>query len=155
MLERGDRSEFEDTILRAVHWFADSTYQLETSNRFLSLMTCIEALMNPSDKMDITHRIATNVATIVSSNLLQQGVAKHIRDVMISLYATRSKIVHGSEHRIHDDEVNELEQIARFLLRTIIPVAGRFKNSKGLENALSDHHVSGAFRWPDSSGQES
>lgn len=39
------QTDFEETLLRGIHWFADAQVQPEVENRLLSLIACLETFL--------------------------------------------------------------------------------------------------------------
>ena len=94
--------------------------------------------MNPKSRMDITQRIAEGVALLLGANSARR---LQIRDVLIYVYGSRSKAVHGAEHHIMVSDVRELRDIAYVLIQRLMRWADRFKKVTELEDWLSDSRM--------------
>jgi hypothetical protein len=44
VLRKGKPTDFEETLLRCIHWYANSQIQVERENELLSLITSLEVL---------------------------------------------------------------------------------------------------------------
>lgn len=71
---------------------------------FLSLMIGLEILLNPSDH-ELQYRVSRNAAVLLGKN--EEG-SRRIFDDIKKLYNLRSKIVHGDETPLTDDDVSQL-----------------------------------------------
>jgi hypothetical protein len=62
LIVKTTRTEFEDVILRAVHWLASAQMQPENENALLNLVTCLETFFKAEAGTPITATIAEGVA---------------------------------------------------------------------------------------------
>lgn len=109
-LLRQDRlTDFEETLLRGVHWYADALTQVESENEFLSLTTCLETFLNPGSGEPITNAIAEGVAVILGKSLQER---KSLKRQVRGLYGQRSGVSHGGRKGILDVDLAELRDIA-------------------------------------------
>jgi Apea-like HEPN len=98
-------SDLEEALLRAVHWFASSQQQRESTNKLLSLVTCLETLLAPSDGAPISATIAESVAFLLAGDF---DVRKGLREFVKRMYDSRSRISHGGTKPVLEHEIHEL-----------------------------------------------
>ena len=92
------------------------SYAFNASIRFLQEAIALEGLCAGSDT-EITHRIATTCAVLIGvSTEERKGIYKQTKD----LYGIRSRIIHGSGKRATVEELKEMQQLTRKVLRRIL-----------------------------------
>jgi hypothetical protein len=92
------------------------SYAFNASVRFLQEAIALEGLCAGSDT-EITHRIATTCAVLIGESADERkSIYKKIR----SLYGIRSRIIHGSGKRATVEELKEMQQLTRKVLRRIL-----------------------------------
>jgi hypothetical protein len=140
LVKKRDRTEFEELIVRGVHWLASGQSQFENENALLNFVTCIEAFLKPADKDPITATIAEGTAILIRTTLEdRKKCVKRIKH----FYGLRSKLTHEGLGQITDSELFELRKIARELTVTLIPRRGEFKTQEDLRRWLEDKKLSG------------
>lgn len=78
--------------------------------KFLSLMTAMEVLLNPSDH-ELSYRVSRNAGVLLGRNSAE---GESIFKEMKSLYDKRSKLVHtGDKSNVTRDDVLKLRQYVR------------------------------------------
>jgi len=93
-----------------------SSSAFNTSMRFLQEAIALETLCSTDDH-EVTHRVATTCALFLASTLEER---KQVYSSAKRLYGIRSGIIHGSGKRASRDDVKDIEQMTRRLLRRII-----------------------------------
>lgn len=63
-----EATPLESTLLRAVHWFAHSTLQLNAAQRTLSLVVCLETILQRSSR----HQVAEAVALLAGATTAER-----------------------------------------------------------------------------------
>ena len=81
-LER-ELNDFEKTTLRAVHWIANAQNQQEVENKFINLITCLEAFLTPRDGNPIGTAIAEGVAIFLASDVENRKRLKNVFSIFI------------------------------------------------------------------------
>lgn len=134
ILERADgkRTDFERTLLRAIHWFADALRQRDKENSFLSLMICLECFYTPKDaQQPIMATVAESAALVLGSNLEER---KRLKKDVQTLYGIRSAITHGRRIMSASDHLYALQSIAS---RTIAHLTARAMEFTGTDGLLA------------------
>lgn len=140
ILQKSDRSltDFESTLLRGIHWFANSQTQFERESEFLNLVTCLETFLTPRDSDPIGTAVAEGVAIIISTDLETRKILKKkIKD----FYRMRSAISHGGRKAILDTELAELRNIAGTLTMHMIHKTDELQNQQALLNWIEDQKL--------------
>ena len=136
LLKKSELTEFERTILIAIHWFSDSQNQKNLDNEFLGLMICIEIFLTPTNQGDsITSFISEATAIILNKDLERRRI---IRDLVEDFYDKRSKIVHGKVHSFASDDVDILRSITKTLIWWMIENKLKFESTKELVELIRD-----------------
>ena len=115
--EKPTRTPFEETLLDAVHWYANAQTELALEYEFLSLIICLETLFTRGPQEPVTVAVAEGVAFVLGSN---RDTRMEFRDKMRSLYDTRSKIAHGGGASISKEDVEDLRDITAYVLLQLI-----------------------------------
>jgi hypothetical protein len=134
----GDLNDFEEALLRGVHWFADSRIQQEPENQLLSLITCLEAFLTQQGGSPIRSTVAEGVAMILGEGLEQR---RELKKLVIGVYGQRSAVSHGGRTAVLQADLGQLEYIAHMLIRALIQRRGEFANRQGLARWLEDQRL--------------
>lgn len=134
------KSNFEQTILLGVHWFADSQIQTKLQNEFLSLMICLEIFLTPNDKRD---PISTSIAEAIAIILKSENKRKSFRNEIKGYYDIRSDIVHGRNVKLKEEEVDMLRDHIKQLIRFMIRHKDYFSSKEDLMEKISQYKLSG------------
>jgi hypothetical protein len=132
-------NDFEKTLLRGIHWFADSQTQVKVENQFLNLVTCLEVFFTPDKGDPISNSIAEGTALVLGNDLNER---KRLKKRVKELYGLRSKVSHGGHSSILNKDVFDLKFIAMKLLVKMIKWRETFKNRKNLIDWLEDQRLS-------------
>jgi hypothetical protein len=140
VLEKSDKNltDFEDTLLRGIHWYANSQTQSETENEFLCLVTCLETFLTPRDGNPIGTAIAEGVAIIIATGLENR---KYLKKRVKDFYRMRSAVSHGGRKAILDTDLAELRAIARKLTMVMIERKDEFQSQQSLLNWIEDQKL--------------
>jgi hypothetical protein len=119
ILEKPDRewTDFENTLLDAIHWFANAQIEFELPYRLLSLITCLETFLTPQDGNPIGTAIAEGVAIIIGTTLDER---KQLKKRVQKLYSMRSAVTHGGRKEVPDADVAELTTLAQTVIMAMI-----------------------------------
>ena len=63
LLRKPQLNDFEKALLHGIHWFSSSRRQVESENRLLNLMVCLESFLTPEGRTPVAHAIAEGVAS--------------------------------------------------------------------------------------------
>jgi hypothetical protein len=124
-----DISNYEQTLLKGIHWFSSSQIQQDLENKLLNLITCLEALLTPDDGNPIGTAIAEGVAFIVADDVEKRT---RIKKSVKHLYNKRSAISHGGQKVVLESDLSELQQIAGTLIMILIDRKDEFNSKKNL-----------------------
>ncbi len=113
--EENGRTNFETTILRSIHWFASAQTPMLPEYLLLSLMSSIEAFLNPRRREGVTTAVCEGVAALGE----EQGYT-YIWKRMKELYGKRSILTHGDQADIMERDISELRAIAFSLIHLMI-----------------------------------
>jgi hypothetical protein len=114
-----ERSEMERSLLRAVHWFAESQAQATPANRLLNLITCLETLLGPprNTEVSITQTIAERTALILLKDCESR---RKLKQSIAGWYDTRSGLTHGDADIVSELTAKAIRpyvvELVRFLL---------------------------------------
>lgn len=128
-------NDFEKTLLRSLHWFANSLRQYENENAFLNLITSIEALLTPRDGNPIGTAIAEGCAFLLSKDIQSR---KRIKKRIKELYGFRSGVSHGGKKAILDIDLFELRRYLMIILSELVSRVGEWKSQKDFLDWIED-----------------
>lgn len=136
ILEKRNLTDFEETIILGIHWFANSQNQTEIENQFLSLMIALEIFLTPNDNEPISNSIAEGASIILFSDLKDR---KELKKTIKGFYTKRSSIVHGRKDKLpKKEDVSVLKSITADLIRWMAENSDDFNQKKDLLNYLED-----------------
>ncbi len=92
ILKKGERNDFEETLLDGIRWFATSQRQLKKTLEFVTLMTCLENCVTPKGSDPKATAIAEGCAFLLGDTLKSRNSLK--ADVKY-LYRLRSGTLHS------------------------------------------------------------
>jgi hypothetical protein len=107
---------FENSLLTAIHWFADSQTQKELGNEILSLVICLEVFLSPSNEESITSFISEAIAIILADKEHKEELKTDVKH----FYDIRSKIVHEGLIPSDDEENGYLRTVVKHLIFQMI-----------------------------------
>jgi hypothetical protein len=146
LIVKTKKTDFEDVILRAVHWLASAQTQNENENALLNLVTCLETFFKAEAGTPISATIAEGVAMLTASGLEE----RKRRKVRVSyFYGKRSKLTHEGDGKITNAELGELTLICRDLTLLMIRNRDKFEGHKEFRNWLEDQKLSSTIGFPD------
>lgn len=127
--EYSSLTDFEQLLLSALHWLADSEAQVQLENQLLSLITCLETFLTPRDGNPIGTAVAEGLALLIGADVNERvALKKEIK----SYYSLRSGISHGGRKAVLQSEVTRLRLLAATLLITLIKRRSEFTSQKDL-----------------------
>lgn len=133
------RNQFQQTLLRAIEWLSDSIVQVKTENRLLSLTTCLETLLTPTEREPISNAIAEGAAILLADQVAdRKGVKRRVK----YLYGLRSAVSHGGRKEIAVADADELQVIATRLVSRLVLTEERFESKEKLLDWIEDEKMS-------------
>lgn len=127
-------NDFEEALLRSIHWFSNHLNQVEIENQFLSLVTCLETLLTPRGDDPIGNSIAEGIAILLITDDGNRNdmVARrmNMKSRLKKLYRKRSGISHGGSKQVFESEVRELRMIAKILIAEMVRKKDEFQAQK-------------------------
>lgn len=121
------QTNFERCILRSIHWFANAQTPMQPEYIFLSLMSSIEAFLNPPDHEKTTVAVVEGVAALGG----KQGY-NYTKKRMNCLYDKRSALSHGDRAEIMERDISELRAIAFYLIHQMLQRTDEFTTKEQL-----------------------
>jgi hypothetical protein len=105
----GGVTDYEETLLRGIHWYANALTQNELENKVLSLVTCLETFLASMPGEQVSESLAEGVAVaLFQSPEERKRKKKRIKE----LYRLRSTVSHGGSKTILNVDLDELTEIA-------------------------------------------
>jgi hypothetical protein len=135
MLTRDNPSDFEEALLRAIHWLGNSDVEPTNENKFLNLITAMEVLFTPRDRDPISTSVAEGVAFVLATT---RGDWKTIKKRLKALYGKRSAVSHRGSRAILDAEVAELRSVAANVVRGLVSRTAEFATRDQLLEWIED-----------------
>jgi hypothetical protein len=124
IVKKGDASQtnFERCILRGIHWFANAQTSMQPEYVFLSLMSSIEAFLNPPGN----HEGATGAIVEGLAALGGEPGYTYTKKRVNELYEKRSALSHGDRTEITERDIVELRAMAFYLIHQMIQYTDEF-----------------------------
>ncbi len=133
-------TDFEEALLRAMHWFASALTEPELENELLKLITCLEAFLTPRDGNPIGTANAEGVALLLGKTLDERKkLKKKVRD----LYGKRSGVSHGGKKAVLEADLKELREIAKCLIQSMIPLRTSIQSQEELLDHIENMKLGG------------
>jgi len=132
ILKTGEEAltNFERTILRSIHWFGNAQTPMPPEYILLSLMSSIEAFLNPPGGHDgVTPAITEGVAALGGA---QEEGYKFMKKRMQELYDKRSALSHGDHTEIYERDISELRAIAFSIINLMIQRRDKYATQREL-----------------------
>jgi len=128
-----DQSQFERTLLRGVHWFANAQFEKERENELLCLITCLETFLTPEDGNPIGTAIAEGVAFLLETDVDSR---KRMKKTVQKLYRLRSGVSHGGNKAVSDADLDDLQCITKNFVTKMIQFRNKVTSQKQLLEKL-------------------
>jgi Apea-like HEPN len=126
--EDASQTNFERCILRSIHWFANAQTPMQPEYVLLSLMSSIEAFLNPpGDHTKVTIAIIEGAAALGG----RQGHT-YTKKRIEKLYDKRSALSHGDHTEIMERDISELRAIAFYLIHQMLQRTDEFTTQEQL-----------------------
>ncbi len=145
LVVKSGRTEFEEIILRAVHWLSSAQIQTQNEDALLSLITCLETFFGVEKGSPITATITEGVALLTADGA---EARKKRKRQLIDLYGKRSRLTHGKCDPVTNVELLELTTIARDLTLLMIRHRDEFASHQQFKDWLENQKLSAAVSFP-------
>src|ERR1700739_29161 len=123
LIDREERSELQDAIVRALYWFADAHGDQNITMRFIKLWSCAECFFAISDT-DVTEANTRGMATILTFagyKVWERSEYPQMKRRLKRLYDLRSRAVHRAEFGAVQTE--DLEDFSQWIAWLIVSMA--------------------------------
>jgi hypothetical protein len=129
IIQKEDTSQtnFERCVLRSIHWFANAQTPMQPEYVLLSLMSSIEAFLNPPHHENITAAIVEGAAALGG----KQGYT-YTKKRIEKLYDKRSALSHGDRAEIMERDISEIRAIAFYLIHQMLQSTDEFTTQEQL-----------------------
>lgn len=128
LIDRQDRTELENAIIRAVYWFAESYRDRTPVMQFVKLWTCVECFFT-IDREEITELNAKGISTVLTFagfKIVSLEDYPQFKRRVKALYGLRSKAVHRAEFgHVDQSDLNELSHWVAWVLISMVALTGR------------------------------
>ena len=132
-------TEFEEALLRAVHWCGQGNSQTTRESQLLGLVTSLECLFTRERGQPIAASIREGVALTIARGLSRRKqVAKQVQ----SFYDQRSKISHGGRTSVLDSDLQELRRIVGTVIAKLIRRTNEFASRRDFHEWIQDQRLS-------------
>ena len=138
-LAKKQANNFEESLIRSIHWFSVALTQDENSNSFLFLIVALESLFKPEQGNSIGGTVAESVAFLMADNL--EGRKKRI-SLVRKFYGKRSGVAHGGKKTISDTDLYTLINIAGTSIMATIEKLSIFTTQKEFMSWIEDQKLS-------------
>src|SRR5262249_13898612 len=118
-------TEYEETLLRGIHWYANALTQKEMENKVLSLVTCLETFLASMPGEQLSESLAEGVAVALFQSPEER---KHKKKRIKELYRLRSTVSHGGSKPILNVDLDELTEMAGTFTAYMIGRLGDFRS---------------------------
>ena len=135
LLRKSQLNDFEKSLLHGIHWFSSSRRQVESENRLLNLIVCLESFLTPEDRTPLAHTIAEGVALILGENRHEK---LWLRDKIKAMYGVRSGVSHGGRKLVLNSDLKALELLACSLIKVMVDHQEKFGSRKQVLNWIDD-----------------
>lgn len=119
--EDASQTNFERCILRSIHWFANAQIPMQPEYVLMSLMSSIEAFLNPPHHENVTAAIVEGAAALGG----KQGYT-YTKKRIDKLYDKRSALSHGDRAEIMERDISEIRAIAFYLIHQMLQSTDEF-----------------------------
>jgi hypothetical protein len=106
LIEKGDLTDLEDSLVTAVTWFGDAQQETDDHLAFIKYWTALEALVTGHGKERLVSRLKTTIPVLLAQSAKAEVPS---RSRIESAYDLRSKIIHrGSRFILRRKDLNQV-----------------------------------------------
>jgi hypothetical protein len=125
-------------------WLTRGRQSADRAERFLYFFTAIEALLSSSDATaPVVQTISRYAATVLQPNIKERIL---LAKQLVSLYATRSALVHTGKRNVLQAAVDQLQDIAEHVYKTVMEGTDLSQTFEAFHKALGE--ASYGLPWP-------
>lgn len=135
ILKKPNQTNFEEVILRAIHWFSSALQQAEIENSFLALIIALETIFTAERGNPITNTVAEGVAFVLADELEHR---KKLKKTIKDYYGMRSGVAHGGKKSVLLSDYYNLINIVGSILVVLIEKTGEFENQKDFSEWIEE-----------------
>lgn len=120
IFEKRQRSEIEDSVIRALYWFGDAQSDRNITMRFIKLWSCVECFFSIR-KEDITQLVTKGMATVLTFagyHLFEVDHYARFKRDLRRYYDLRSRCLHRGEYGVVSNE--QLADFSRWVAWLIV-----------------------------------
>lgn len=128
-LKKERLTDFEQALLRGVHWYSTSQKTIEPENKFLNLITCLETFFTPKTRDPIANAVAEGCAFVLGEEAEKR---KLIYRRVKQFYGARSGLSHGGKTAVLESEIKEAEWIAWHVIVSLLAKLDNFQTQEAL-----------------------
>jgi len=139
ILRKPQPNQFEESLLRAVHWFSSALVQDEIENGFLYLIIALESLFTIGANNPISNYVAESAALILSDKL---EVRKHIKELVHGYYGIRSAVSHGGKKSVSKGDYYNLINIVGTIVMILVGKRDDFQSQSNLKDWIEEMKLS-------------
>jgi hypothetical protein len=129
ILKKQQPNQFEESLLRAVHWFSSALVQDEIENGFLYLIIALETLLIKGVNSTISNYVAESAALILSDKLEYR---KEIKKIVKGYYGIRSAVSHGGKKSVSKGDYYNLINIVGTIVMILVKKRDEFESESDL-----------------------
>jgi hypothetical protein len=131
-------NDYEQALVRGIHWAANAQTQLEPENELLNLVTALETYFTPRNRDPVTVAIAEGVAFLLGKTKRERTTLKKETR---KLYGRRSAVSHGGQTAVEATDLFRLTEIARDVTKRLIERRSEFTSRNHLLDWIEDQKM--------------
>ncbi|WP_225073804.1 HEPN domain-containing protein [Desulfuromonas sp. CSMB_57] len=139
ILKKDNPTNFEEVILRAIHWFSSALQQAEIENSFLSLIIALETIFTAERGNPITNTVSEGVAFVLADELEPR---KKLKKTIKDYYGMRSGVAHGGKKSVLRSDYYHLINIVGSIIVVLIEKTDEFENHKAFIEWIEETKLS-------------
>jgi len=128
LIEKCDRNELEQAIVRSVYWFGEAEKDQEKVGKWLKLWSCVEAFFSSGGE-SITESNARGVAALLVFGgyaLEESHNYASLKSKMKRFYVLRSRAIHRGEYQHIDDvTLQEFSYITAWIVIVMVSLSAK------------------------------
>jgi hypothetical protein len=131
IIAKKDLTQFEECLIKCLHWFSIALNQEESTNSFLFNIIALESLFKQVSGSSISGTVSESVSFILQNN---KDNRLQLVKKMRKYYSKRSAVAHGGKTVIADSDLMELYNI----VGTLIMILAKKTNEFNTQNQLTE-----------------
>jgi hypothetical protein len=139
ILAKPSPTNYEEVLLRAVHWFSSALQQQELENAFLCLIIALETIFTAERGNPITNTVAEGVALVLGHDFQSR---KDIKKTIKDHYGMRSGVSHGGKKAILDSDYYTLMNMVGSIIAKLTDKTNTFSSQKEFSEWIEELKLS-------------